>query len=80
MSYLVEKDEPPCHAIRHQKDPHLLGSFLPKCDVDGFYETHQCHENFCWCVDRLGREFPGSKVQGRQADCGQYDDKANDEF
>ncbi|VDP09159.1 unnamed protein product [Soboliphyme baturini] len=49
----------------------VLGAFTPECDVDGFYKFKQCHEGFCWCVDKWGREFDQSRVRG-QPDCGQY--------
>ena len=34
------------------------GSFVPKCDKDGNYETKQCHADvkLCWCVDSEGSE------------------------
>ncbi|KAK0411563.1 hypothetical protein QR680_005719 [Steinernema hermaphroditum] len=64
--------EPACHAEQHNKDPHELGAFHPRCDVDGFYRPEQCHENECWCVDRYGREFDKSRVQGQLPDCAQY--------
>uniref|UniRef100_A0A1I7ZIP8 Thyroglobulin type-1 domain-containing protein n=1 Tax=Steinernema glaseri TaxID=37863 RepID=A0A1I7ZIP8_9BILA len=64
--------EPACHAEQHEKDPHDLGAFHPRCDLDGFYRPEQCHENECWCVDRYGREFDKSRVQGQLPDCGQY--------
>ncbi|KRY81763.1 Testican-3 [Trichinella pseudospiralis] len=68
-----EKEEPPCHAARRLTDPHLLGAFIPMCDVDGFYRPEQCYEAHCWCVDKWGREFDNSKTKG-PADCGQYAD------
>ncbi|KRZ02527.1 Testican-3, partial [Trichinella zimbabwensis] len=68
-----EKEEPPCHAARRLTDPHLLGAFIPQCDVDGFYRPEQCYEAHCWCVDKWGREFDNSKTKG-PADCGQYAD------
>ncbi|OUC43166.1 thyroglobulin type-1 repeat-containing domain protein [Trichinella nativa] len=68
-----EKEEPPCHAARRLTDPHLLGAFIPQCDVEGFYRPEQCYEAHCWCVDKWGREFDNSKTKG-PADCGQYAD------
>ncbi|TKR86885.1 hypothetical protein L596_011389 [Steinernema carpocapsae] len=64
--------EPACHAEKYGKDPHEEGAFHPRCDLDGFYRPEQCHENECWCVDRYGREFDHSRVQGKLPDCGQY--------
>uniref|UniRef100_H2W354 Thyroglobulin type-1 domain-containing protein n=1 Tax=Caenorhabditis japonica TaxID=281687 RepID=H2W354_CAEJA len=66
------RHEPPCHKAKHNVDPHLLGVFLPRCDMEGFYKSEQCHEGHCWCVDRYGREFDKSRVQNSLPDCGQY--------
>ncbi|VIO99194.1 Thyroglobulin type-1 repeat family protein [Brugia malayi] len=67
-----DRHEPPCHAAKHQQDPHLLGTFHPRCTLEGYYKAEQCHENFCWCVDKYGREFDNSRVMGGLPDCGQY--------
>lgn len=69
-----ERQEPMCHAAAHKVDPHMLGAFRPRCDVDGWYRPMQCHEGECWCVDQWGREFPSSRVRFARADCGQYAD------
>ena len=45
-------------------DPPLLGVFKPKCKPDGQYEDQQCHELYCWCVDRNGLKIPGTTIQG----------------
>ncbi|CAI2349894.1 unnamed protein product [Caenorhabditis sp. 36 PRJEB53466] len=66
------RHEPPCHKAKHEVDPHLLGVFLPRCDLEGFYKPEQCHEGHCWCVDRYGREFDKSRVSNSLPDCGQY--------
>ncbi len=50
----------------------ISGVFHPRCDVDGYYKTEQCHEHVCWCVDRYGREFDRSRSIGKMPDCGQY--------
>uniref|UniRef100_A0A3Q3ED78 SPARC (osteonectin), cwcv and kazal like domains proteoglycan 3 n=1 Tax=Kryptolebias marmoratus TaxID=37003 RepID=A0A3Q3ED78_KRYMA len=49
----------------------LLGQYLPSCDEDGYYRSHQCHSSSgqCWCVDRYGNEVAGSRTHG-PADCG----------
>ncbi|VDM39398.1 unnamed protein product [Toxocara canis] len=73
------RHEPPCHAAKHLQDPHLLGVFHPRCTLDGYYKPEQCHENECWCVDRFGREFSNSRVQGKLPDCGQYATQMDDE-
>jgi sparc/osteonectin/cwcv/kazal-like domain-containing proteoglycan (testican) len=73
-----EREEPPCHKARHKVDPHQLGVYLPRCDVDGFYRPVQCHEAACWCVDKLGREFDQSRVVQGRPDCGQYEENDDD--
>lgn len=45
-------------------DPPLLGVFVPKCKPDGHYEDEQCHELFCWCVDKDGRKISDTSVRG----------------
>jgi len=73
------RHEPPCHAAQHKNDPHLLGAFHPRCDVDGYYKAEQCHERVCWCVDRFGREFDQSRSIGKMPDCGQYSTLSDDD-
>lgn len=43
------------------------GQFVPKCKPNGDYEPVQCHgsTNFCWCVNKQGQEFPGTRARGR---------------
>ncbi|KAK3586931.1 hypothetical protein CHS0354_008527 [Potamilus streckersoni] len=43
-----------------QNNQGLLGAFKPSCTLDGEYEPIQCHENTCWCVDKLGNEKVGT--------------------
>lgn len=47
------------------------GQYLPSCNEDGYYRSHQCHSSSgqCWCVDRYGNEVAGSRTHG-PADCG----------
>ncbi|CAB4002251.1 cell death abnormality 1-like isoform X1, partial [Paramuricea clavata] len=47
-----------------------IGRFVPSCKADGSYEEKQCHGStgFCWCVDKNGREWFGSRKRG-QVDC-----------
>ncbi|XP_052373251.1 testican-3-like [Oncorhynchus keta] len=49
----------------------LPGQYLPVCDAEGYYRSHQCHGSSgqCWCVDRYGNEVAGSRTHGA-ADCG----------
>ena len=52
-------------------NPWPLGQYLPVCDAEGYYRSHQCHGSSgqCWCVDRYGNEVAGSRTHGA-ADCG----------
>ncbi|EJW71969.1 hypothetical protein WUBG_17124, partial [Wuchereria bancrofti] len=43
-------------------------TFHPRCTLEGYYKAEQCHDNFCWCVDKYGREFDNSRVIGRNND------------
>lgn len=48
----------------------LTGLYVPQCNRDGDYDQIQCHgsKGYCWCVDKSGREFKGTKMKGRP-DC-----------
>ncbi|PIO63463.1 thyroglobulin type-1 repeat-containing domain protein [Teladorsagia circumcincta] len=59
--------------------PPPLGVFLPRCDLEGYYRPEQCHNGYCWCVDRFGREFDQSRTKGELPDCGQYANELSDE-
>uniref|UniRef100_A0A8B9GXY4 Thyroglobulin type-1 domain-containing protein n=1 Tax=Astyanax mexicanus TaxID=7994 RepID=A0A8B9GXY4_ASTMX len=50
---------------------HSLSQYIPACDEDGFYRSHQCHGSTgqCWCVDRYGNEVAGSRKMGT-TECG----------
>lgn len=43
------------------------GRFAPECDDSGQYNRMQCYSaiGYCWCVDSLGREIPGTRNKGR---------------
>uniref|UniRef100_A0A7N4V1Y6 SPARC (osteonectin), cwcv and kazal like domains proteoglycan 1 n=1 Tax=Sarcophilus harrisii TaxID=9305 RepID=A0A7N4V1Y6_SARHA len=42
------------------------GTFIPRCNDEGYYKATQCHESTgqCWCVDKYGNELVGSRKQG----------------
>lgn len=44
--------------------------FAPECTTDGKYELVQCHPSsgFCWCSDKDGHVYSGTKVRGKP-DC-----------
>jgi hypothetical protein len=41
----------------------MPGAFTPRCTRDGEFEPRQCSDKLreCWCVDKAGREKPGSR-------------------
>ncbi|XP_006866162.1 PREDICTED: testican-1 isoform X1 [Chrysochloris asiatica] len=48
------------------KGKSLLGTFIPRCNEEGYYKATQCHGSTgqCWCVDKYGNELAGSRKQG----------------
>ncbi|KAJ8399303.1 hypothetical protein AAFF_G00413410 [Aldrovandia affinis] len=75
-SCFQRQQDPPCRSElssinRQHAGKKLLGSFVPSCDADGYYKSHQCHGSSgqCWCVDRYGNEVVGSRTHG-PTDCG----------
>lgn len=55
----------PTMLIRGELRP-MPSSFTPICDEDGFFLPRQCNKKTgeCWCVDRNGAEFVGTRRQG----------------
>lgn len=41
--------------------------FLPQCDASGEFTPVQCYgeSSYCWCVDKDGREVPGTRSQDK---------------
>ncbi|XP_007899535.2 testican-1 isoform X1 [Callorhinchus milii] len=70
--YCFQKQEGvPCHAEinkiqKQRRGKLLLGSFVPRCNEEGYYKATQCHGSTgqCWCVDKYGNEIAGSRLQG----------------
>ncbi|XP_056444381.1 nidogen-2 [Gadus chalcogrammus] len=58
----------------------LLGAFVPECDAEGQYKTHQCHGStgHCWCVDNRGQERAGTRTPAGspKKDCNKPDHEA----
>ena len=49
----------------------MLGVFVPKCESDGSYSQVQCLDSsqYCWCVDKTGKEIHGTRVRGSRPRC-----------
>ncbi|XP_066515519.1 testican-3 [Hoplias malabaricus] len=64
---------------KQQAGKKLLGQYVPSCDEDGFYRSHQCHGSSgqCWCVDRYGNEVAGSRRMG-PAECSPIHESSGD--
>ncbi|KAJ7356063.1 Nidogen-2 [Desmophyllum pertusum] len=47
-----------------------IGSYVPQCKSDGSFLERQCHASTgqCWCVDRNGQEWSGTRTRG-ELDC-----------
>ena len=58
----------PCQRERARRShlPLTEGKYVPRCRVDGTYDEVQCDVAIgqCWCVDRDGREFRGTRSSG----------------
>ena len=77
MLYMLYKIEPPCSQERKMylaKKP-ILGRYIPVCDEDGYYKARQCHENYCWCVDRYNQVIEGSKKEAWLVKCRKFTSK-----
>ncbi|XP_078349655.1 thyroglobulin-like isoform X1 [Oculina patagonica] len=48
-----------------------IGRFVPECKSDGSFEEKQCHASTgqCWCVDRNGNEWEGTRTRKGDLDC-----------
>ncbi|KAG8517726.1 Nidogen-2 [Galemys pyrenaicus] len=51
--------------LEHYGGPPRDDQYVPQCDELGHFTPLQCHgkSDFCWCVDKDGREVPGTRSQ-----------------
>lgn len=70
--------EPPCTKIMRLVPANITNgqpvaatnhTFSPKCDEDGFFMPTQCHLDECWCVDRNGAEYIGTRKKNGRPEC-----------
>ncbi|KAI8425328.1 hypothetical protein MSG28_007100 [Choristoneura fumiferana] len=65
----------PCERLREKNEiaekKYGKGTFIPKCDVSGAWESVQCmtHIDVCWCVSSRGEPLKGSLVRGAKPSC-----------
>ncbi|XP_045777097.1 kielin/chordin-like protein isoform X1 [Maniola jurtina] len=65
----------PCERLREKNEAAALkygkGTFIPKCDASGAWESVQCmsHIDVCWCVSARGEPQKGSLVRGAKPTC-----------
>lgn len=52
----------PCVYQLLRKKQGLLGTYHPRCTIDGEFEKIQCHGSACWCVDVHGVEQRETRV------------------
>ncbi|XP_060077635.1 uncharacterized protein LOC132557160 isoform X2 [Ylistrum balloti] len=45
----------------------FLGTYRPRCTIDGEFEDIQCFEGDCWCVDSMGDEVFNTRVHTSHA-------------
>uniref|UniRef100_A0A8C4ZPD4 Nidogen 2 n=1 Tax=Gadus morhua TaxID=8049 RepID=A0A8C4ZPD4_GADMO len=84
--YKPERPKTPCQHHRDgiqttSPEGHpLLGAFVPECDAEGQYKTHQCDSStgHCWCVDNRGQERAGTRTPAGspKKDCNKPDHEA----
>lgn len=55
-----------CQLMQNGYRPPRVGAFIPQCKENGEFEEKQCwgSTGYCWCVDKIGQEIPGTKVRG----------------
>ena len=60
-------------ALQNAKSKQLimLGVFVAKCESDGSYSQVQCLDSsqYCWCVDKMGKEIHRTRVRGSRPRC-----------
>jgi len=61
-----DKTDRPCAAVKRRITSNI-GVYVPECDVEGYYQSTQCHSSvgMCWCVDKHGVELPNSRTRGK---------------
>ncbi|KAL7303113.1 hypothetical protein TKK_0004325 [Trichogramma kaykai] len=69
------KAERPCAAVRRRTSPEIA----PNCDSQGYFRSIQCHKilQVCWCVDKHGIEYAGTRVRRSKPNCDSIIEKRN---
>ncbi|KAK3784675.1 hypothetical protein RRG08_009400 [Elysia crispata] len=48
---------------------HASGVYIPRCEQDGDYNHMQCHDQYCWCVDKNGDYLNGLTTEKLRLRC-----------
>ncbi|XP_048830880.1 nidogen-2-like isoform X2 [Brienomyrus brachyistius] len=50
--------------MEHYRGQPVSSHYTPQCDSTGQFNPVQCYgdSNYCWCVDKDGREVPGTRL------------------
>ncbi|XP_015915143.1 U20-hexatoxin-Hi1a isoform X1 [Parasteatoda tepidariorum] len=57
-----------CDCVRQKDDAITAGdTYIPKCDKNGYFQSKQCSNDECWCVDKNGKVLTDPKTGG--VDC-----------
>ena len=44
-------------------------AFIPSCGEDGAFKDTQCHEGYCWCVNRRGKKVANTRTRFGMPEC-----------
>lgn len=45
------------------------GQYIPQCEKDGSFISHQCHSEYCWCVDPNSGVPVSDKIRFQKPQC-----------
>jgi hypothetical protein len=50
-------------AVDRMPSKSLANGYIPRCSIDGQFDTIQCDRAFCWCANvDTGAELHGTKI------------------
>lgn len=63
LCYILGGEVPLCW--RRYQDAmrnYVPGKFVPRCRGNGQFTPTQCHDSYCYCVDKEGKELEGTRT------------------